>query len=79
MTRIILICAALAWAGAATVAVAQEPPPFTGEKPSAKHANVRSFHHHAHHMLHSHHHHKAMAAGKASIASHPRNKKPLPQ
>jgi hypothetical protein len=71
MTRMILICAALLWTGAMTVAFAQENP-LGPEKPSAKHANVHHFHHGQHAMRHNRAaHHKAMAAGQASIASHP--------
>jgi hypothetical protein len=70
MKRITLICAALAWTCTTMVALAQENP-HVGEKHSAKHANVHRFHHAAHYSLNSEHHHRAMAAGQASIVSHP--------
>jgi outer membrane lipoprotein-sorting protein len=74
----LIICCALAGVFATSVAFAQNNP-YVGEKTSAKHANVHRFHRSAHTSLHSAHHHKAMAAGKASIESHPRNKKPQAQ
>jgi hypothetical protein len=54
-------------------AFAQEPSvnPYVGEKHHAKSANVHRFHHAAHYSLNSEHHHRAMAAGAASIVSHP--------
>jgi hypothetical protein len=75
MRKTILTCAVFTWTCASTVAFAQETP-FAGEKPSAKHANVHRFHHAAHASLHGAHHHKAMAAGHASIKSHPSHGQP---
>jgi len=64
----ILICAAIAWTCALTVAFGQE-------NPDAKHTNVQAVHRSSHASKHSAAHHEAMAAGKASIKSHPSYRK----
>jgi hypothetical protein len=57
-----------------TGAFAQNP--YVGEKPHKKNAQAHRFHRAAHYSVHSAHHHKAMAAGHASIKSHPSYGKP---
>jgi hypothetical protein len=60
--RTILICAALAWTCVASTVFAQE---------HGKQAGMHKFHHQAHAHKRSAAHHKSMAAGQASIKSHP--------